>query len=271
MHYICFSKLFKELSINRLVESMHDIGAQGIDLCVRDGYPVNPSNVRNELTKAAERIRKAGLEIPLVSASTNLTNPNDRTAEPLFAACHDAHVPNIKLGYWKFSGRGYWKDVDAARKELEGFEKLGSRFGVRACLHTHSGTYLGLNAASLMDLARGFNPSHVGAYLDPGHLALCGEPPAMAVDITGDYLCMVAIKDCLWILGKDGAPRKSHFLPLGQGMVEWADVLRALKARNYPGPLSFHSEYEDLSTAQILDQTRKDLRFMRKLETEVNG
>ncbi len=271
MKFICFSKLYKELSVEKLVNAVKGIGAEGIDLCVRDGYPVNPANARKDLPKAADRIRRAGLDIPLVSASTNLTDPNDPTAEPLFAACHDAHVPNIKLGYWKFSGRGYWKDVDAARKELDGFEKLGSRFGVRACLHTHSGAFLGLNASSLMDLARGFNPSHVGAYLDPGHLALCGEPPAMAVDIAGDYLCMVAIKDSLWEKGKDGAARKSHFLPLGQGMVEWRDVLRALKAHGYSGPLSFHSEYEGLSTVDILEQTRKDLGFMRKVETEITG
>src|SRR3989442_1204397 len=76
MQYIVFSKLLKNLSIDQLIDTLKSIGADGVDLCVRDGYPVNPGNARAELPKAATRIRDAGLAIPMISASTSLTDPS---------------------------------------------------------------------------------------------------------------------------------------------------------------------------------------------------
>src|SRR5204863_4048423 len=128
--------------------------------------------------------------------------------------------------------------------------------------HTHSGTNLGLNASSIMHLIKGANPAHVGAYLDPGHLALCGEPPEMAIDIVADYLSLVAIKDCRWERAENGKGWKTHFLPLGEGIVDWRAMHRGLIAKNYAGPLSFHSEYDDFSTEKVIEQTRKDIQLM---------
>lgn len=268
MQYIFFSKLVKEQGVGQLIETLKTLAVEGVDLCVRDGYPVNPRNVRDELPKAAKRIRAAGMAIPMVSAATNLTNPASPEAESIFAACHDAGIRDVKVGYWTFK-KDYWKQVDSARKDIEGFDRLASRYGIRANLHTHSGSNLGLNVSSIMDLARGFDPARVGVYLDPGHLALCGESPAMSIDIAGDHLSLVAIKDSIWLKGEGADPRKSRFLPLGQGFVDWRDWMRALMARDYTGPISFHSEFESPSTAFLIDQTRRDVQFLRGIEAEV--
>jgi sugar phosphate isomerase/epimerase len=270
MQYIVFSKLLKSLNIDQLIDTLKSVGADGVDLCVRDGYPVNPANARAELPKAAKRFRDAGLAIPMISASTSLTNPGDHVSEDLFVACHDAGIHNIKIGYWSYKGKDYWKQIDAARKDVAGFAALSSRYGVKTCLHTHSGPNLGLNASSLMHLIKVFNPAQVGAYLDPGHLALCGEPPEMAIDIIHEYLSLVAIKDCRWEKGETGSGWKTHFLPLGEGIVDWRALHRGLISRNYAGPFSFHSEYEDLSPDKIIEQTRKDIQLMRTIESLVH-
>lgn len=266
--YIFFSKMLKEQPIPRLIETLRYMGADGVDLCVRDGYSVNPGNVRKALPEAAKQLRDAGMVIPMVTASTGLTDPTTPDAEDLFAACHDAQVPHIKVGYWSFRG-DYWKQVDAARKDVEGFERLALRFGVKACLHTHSGGYLGLNTASVMDLARGFNPACIGVYLDPGHLALNGEPLAMAFDMAGEHLSLIAVKDSLWVKGEGGRPRTARFLPLGEGFVDWREMMRLLTARNYDGPLSFHSEFESPSSEHLIEQTKKDIAYLRRIQQEV--
>jgi len=270
MRYIFFSKMLKEQPIPRLIETLRHMGADGVDLCVRDGYPVNPGNARRALPEAAKQIRDAGLVIPMVTASTALTNPVAPEAEDLFAACHDAQVPHVKVGYWGFRA-DYWKQVDAARKDVEGFERLALRYGVKACLHTHSGGNLGLNTASIMDLARGFNPSCIGVYLDPGHLALNGEPLSMAFDMAGEYLALIAVKDSLWVKGEGGKPRRAQFLALGEGFVDWREMMRLLVARNYDGPLSFHSEFESPSAEHLIEQTRKDIAFLRNIEKEARA
>ena len=81
MKYIFFSKLVKEQSISELVETLKTIKAEGVDLCVRDGYPVSPGNAREMLPKAAKQLRDAGLDVPLVSASTSLTDPGAKESE----------------------------------------------------------------------------------------------------------------------------------------------------------------------------------------------
>ncbi len=269
MRYVFFSKTVKEQPIPRLIETLKSIGADGVDLTVRDGYPVNPGNARKALPAAAKQFRDAGLSIPMVSAPTSLNDPATSYVEELWAACHDANILNVKIGYWSFDGKGYWATVDSARRQLEGFEKLAQRFGVKACLHTHSGSYVGLNASSVMHLAKGFNPSNIGAYLDPGHLAINGEPLTMAFDMARDYLSLVAVKDSLWLKGEGGKPRMAKFLPLGEGFVDWREMMRILMARSYDGPLSFHSEYEGWPADRIVEQTKKDIAFMRAVESEV--
>lgn len=264
MAYIFFTKLIKEMSIPQVVDALKQIGADGADLCVRDGYPVNPKNCRDTLPKAAATLRSAGLDIPLVTAPTSLTDPNMPEAEPLFRACHDARVGHIKLGYWEFKPGDYWAQIDKARKQLEGFADLAMRFGVKACLHTHSGMNLGLNASSAMHMARGFSPSNVGIYLDTGHMSLYGEPPEMAVSIAGEHLCLVGIKDSEWIKGENGKPRRSQFAPPGHGSADWNAWGKALKSSGFHGHLSFHSEYEVANIAERLAQTKKDIEFVKR-------
>lgn len=271
MHYVFFSKLVREYDIPRLIEALRYIGVDGVDLCVREGHPVHPGNARKALPEAAERLRAAGLSMPMVTTPGDFTNPTLPMAEDLFAACHDAQVPFIKLGYWQYKPGNYWKQVDDARRDIEGFAHLASRFGVKACLHTHSGHFLGVNTAAVMHLVRGFDPAHIGVYLDPGHLALNGEPLSMAVDMAGEYLSLMALKDSRWVQGGAGKPRRAEFLPIGEGFVDWREMTRLLLACSFDGPLSFHSEFEAPSTEQRLEQTRKDVAFMRHIESEIRA
>ena len=88
----------------------------------------------------------------------------------------------------------------------------------------------------------------------------------MAVDIVSEHLCLVAIKDSLLLpKGADGK-RRSEFRPVGQGVVEWNEVIGALLAANYTGAISLHSEYEAPTTEARLEMTKKDLAYLRDLE-----
>ncbi len=265
--YIVFTKLVREFGIPELIQMVREVGADGMDLCVRDGYPVNPGNVREALPRAMKQIAGAGQVVPLVTAPTSLTRSADVVAEPMFAACHDAGVGHLKLGYWAFSReKPYWDQVDAARKELDGFAKLAMRFGVRACIHTHSGSNLGLNSSAAMHLAQGYNPAQVALYLDPGHLSLCGEPLDMAFSIARGHLALVAVKDARWD-AQNGA-RKAHFVPIGEGHVDWAAMYVAMNRIGFGGALSLHSEYEGLSREKWTAQTKADLAGLRAIEAQ---
>ena len=106
--------------------------------------------------------------------------------------------------------------------------------------------------------------------LDPGHLALCGEPLPMAFDMAADWLVLVAIKDSIKIKREDGSVHPG-FLPLGDGFVDWEQMWECLLAQDYTGPLSFHSEFPADSTEYLMEQTKKDMAYLRAVEQRIRN
>lgn len=267
MELIFFTKSLKGMDVVATATEVKNLGFDGLDLAVRPGYCINPDNVAAELPRAVRLWADMGLSVPMVTTPTDFTDPREPVAERLIAACGAAGVHEIKLGYWLYREPGYWDQVGAARAALAGFARLAAEHGVRVALHTHSGYFLGLNAASAMDLVRDFEPEHVGVYLDPGHLSINGEPIELAVDMVRAHLCLVALKDMAYVrTEREGRPVWKHTLvPLREGLVEWPGVLSALARVGYDGPLSFHSEYHDVSLEELRSLTRDDLAYVREL------
>ena len=84
--YIMFTKHLEGLDVPGIVDALQSVGVQGADLCVRDGYPVNPDNIATALPEAAKRFADAGRSIPLVTAPGDFNRPDIDYAEGLFQA-----------------------------------------------------------------------------------------------------------------------------------------------------------------------------------------
>jgi len=260
MKFILFSKSLKGMSIPEMGETAARLGLDGLDLAVRAGYPVNPENVKSALPVAARELAERGLSIPLVTTEGKFTDPNAPDAEPTFAACGEIGCGLIKLGYWGYTFPGYWEQVDGVRRDLEGFAKLSGKHGVRSMIHIHSGRRPAANCAMAMQLADGLDPKHIGIFADPGHMALDGEDPVIGLDMIRRYLAAVAVKDCRYV--RSDLKWRVEWVPLGEGLVDWALVAKTLVGIGFDGPISFHSEYDEpLET--ILAWTKADIAFLR--------
>ncbi len=248
MQLIVFSKMFRDKGVPQLAELALAHGFDGYDLAVRPGYPVNPDNASTALPAAAQLMVTEGLSIPMVTGNFDLLRPDHPTAEPILAAMDKADVRLIKLGYFRFVPleTDYWQLVGEIRRALEGWQELGNRYGVKICYHTHSGNFMGLNCAALMHLIRGFDPQHIGAYIDAGHMVANGEDFPLGLAMVQDYLSIVAVKDVLVLRGEgDGHGTETRrWLPAGEGMVDWTTVFSELRRVGYGGPVSVHCEFE---------------------------
>ena len=267
MQYIMFTKHLEGLDVPGIIAALQSVGVSGADLCVRPGYPVNVDNIGQTLPQAAKQFADAGLSIPLVTTPTGFNRPNIDYAERYYAACAEAGVKHIKVGYWHWMPeKGYWDQLTEVREYVAGFEDLSKEYGVQTVVHNHSGKSMGLNACAAMNVVKGFDPQYIGVFADPGHLALCGEPIEMALDIVREYLSVVAFKDLIWQrpLGTQGSP-KSSVVRMGQGLVDWPGVIRALQAVQFSGPVCFHSEYSGEPTESVIDLARADVRFFNRL------
>jgi len=264
---IVFSKHFKEQKIEDLIDLAHENGFDGYDLCVRPEYPVNPDNVTAELPRTKKLFSKAGLSIPMITGNFDLLLPDDPAAEPILAAMDETDIRFLKLGYFKFDPalQKYWDEVDRIRQAFEGWEKLGRKYNVKICYHTHSNQCMGLNCAALAHLIRGFDPEVIGAYVDPAHMAVEGEEFGVGVAMVRDYLSIVALKDVL----PERVEQQGHgaiipkWVPAGEGVVDWSAVFDELKRLEFDGPFSVHCEFR-VPEEKFMSTFKREVNFFRK-------
>lgn len=265
---VLFSKHLPGMSPEEMAEFVDEAGLEGFDLAVRRRQAVNPTNVVTELPRAMKLWKQEELAVPMVSTETSLTNPSAPGVEKIWAACAKEGIKNIKVGYWPWRGRkNYWKLVEEAKKDIAGFAELSKKHGVKTLVHTHSGHYLTCNATSLMTLIRDFDPKHVGAYIDPAHLSINGEPLDMALNIVGEHLAMVAVKNARYMpYVKGGVTNwRRKLCMLNRGLVDWKEAIKQFKAVGYEGPFSMHGEYSGhVDKEEFKEKITKDVEFFKK-------
>jgi sugar phosphate isomerase/epimerase len=274
MRLIFFSKTLKGKTIAELVDAAHEFGFEGYDLCVRPGYAVNPENVSEALPETARQLAAEGLPAEMVTMPTDIVPPEDPSVEPLLSAMDKSGVRLVKLGYAHYGpGHDYWKRVDELRRDFAVWEQLGRRHQVKICYHTHSGSCFGLNCAALMHLLKDYDPSCVGAYIDPAHMVVDGEPFPLGVAMVRDYLSIVALKDVLVDRedrGDEGG-RGVKWVTAGQGCVAWTEVFAELARAGYDGPLSVHAEYRAASPEEHLALLKPEVEYFRKKRDAISA
>ncbi len=275
MQSIMFTKHLEGRSIPQIAEALKSVGVTGADLCVRAGYPVNPDNIHTALPEAARVFQDNGLSIPLVTAPGDFFRPDIEYADRYYAACGEAGVSNIKIGYWHWASdhTDYWSEVDVVRRHLEGFTTLSRKTGVRTVVHNHSGHSMGLNSSSAMNLVKGFDPALIGVFSDVGHLSVCGEPIDMALNIVKEYLAVIAFKDFAPIRKDVNGKHRwgIDVVRMGSGLGDWRTALKTLQKMNFTGPVDFHSEYGGEPVDTVIDLARSDVRFINGLLAELKG
>ena len=275
MPFIMFTKHLEGYDVPAIISGLKRIGMEGADLCVRPGYPVNPENAATMLPKAVKAFADEGMVVPLVTTPGDFTEPEGKDVEPVLAACGESGVGLIKLGYWRYlDGDDYWQNVSDCRKKLDGFAKIAEKHGVKVVVHTHSGADMGLNAACAMDLVEGFDPKHVGIFLDAGHTSICGAPFNMEASIAGKYLSCFAFKDLLRASATPWGGKKviaTQTRSLGWGLADWDVVVQTvIKEGLQDLPISMHSEYVGDPPESVLDRASADLRFIKALFAELS-
>jgi inosose dehydratase len=115
--------------------------------------------------------------------------------------------------------------------------------GVRTVFHHHCASFIE-TTEEIADLMRRTDPSVLGLCLDTGHLTYAGGDPTHAVDLFGTRIWHVHLKDCSNAVAARAhasawdyhdAVRHGVFCELGQGAVNFVEVLTSLDAVGYTG------------------------------------
>ena len=274
MQFVLFTDNLADLGIREVCRAAKKAGFDGLDLTLRRGGHVLPENAEKGLAEAHEIADAEGVAIPMVS--TGVTAADAPFAEDVLAAAH-VRMQSIKLGYWRYQPFGTLaKQLDEARKQLEGIVELASRYQVRPCVHIHSGPILS-NGPLLYLLLKDFSPDDVGAYVDPMHMSYEGGNSGweMALDLLAPWIALVGVKNYTIVpTERDsfGQQRfQAKYVPLADGIAPLPQFFQRLKQIGYDGIVSLHSEYKGrgsfrkLTTPELLEQSAADLRYLKQV------
>ena len=279
---ICaFSKHFQWTNVKEMCDICAGIGYEGIDLTLRPGGHVLPERVADDLPKAAETIKKAGLKFSMCTADiVDVASPH---AETMIKTMISLGVRHYRWGGFRY------QDAPGIPEQLAGFHAkvkdlaaLNRQYGITAMYHTHSG--VGQVGASMWDLyllLKDFDTNAVSANYDVGHATVEGGYGGWihSSRLLLPYTRGVAVKDFKW---KQNA--RGQWLPgwcaLGQGMVNFKQFFGMLKAAKFAGPLQLHMEYDELGGAdsgkttftipkpQLLAIYKRDIDTLKRMLAE---
>jgi sugar phosphate isomerase/epimerase len=132
---ICiFSKHLQWLSLSDAAALAAEIGFDGIDLTVREGGHVLPGRAADDLPRAVEAVRKAGLEVPMITAGIiDVRSPH---AEAVLATAWALGIRRYRWGGFRFApSRPIPEQLAECRARARELAALNRQYGMCAMYH----------------------------------------------------------------------------------------------------------------------------------------
>ncbi|MBD8837895.1 sugar phosphate isomerase/epimerase [Paenibacillus sp. CFBP 13594] len=173
--------------------------------------------------------------------------------EQAFQAAAGLETSMIRVGVPGYDRKTSYPELyRQAVDYLSEVQDLAKQYNVKAIVETHHQT-IAPTASLAYRLVQSFEPQHVGVLYDPGNMVHEGyENHRMGLELLGPYLAHVHVKNAGWFEaeGKDSQKAdstgkssgvdlntawKCHWTPLTEGMVDWVQMVRDLRAVGYDG------------------------------------
>ncbi|HUW32619.1 MAG TPA: sugar phosphate isomerase/epimerase family protein [Planctomycetota bacterium] len=281
--YSVFTVVLPEYSVPEAAAKMKEWGYDGAEWRVT-GVPSPMPSIPNywsankatvdfaKLPGSAREAKKisdeAGLEIPTLATYLGCTDLD--SVKKAMEAAQIMGAPMLRVGVPGYDGKTNYRVLFArAQDDYAKVEHLAKDHGLKACLEIHMGNICP-SASAAYRFVSVFDPKHVGVIFDPGNMVYEGmENWQFGMELLGEYLAHVHVKNSGWRIAS-GQPNgnlvwQPSMASLRSGIVNWCDVIRALKAVKYNGWLSNENFASDLPTdAKLAD----DLRYLKSLEKE---
>lgn len=265
-----FSKHLQWLNYTDMASLAVLLGYDGIDLTVRAGGHVLPQKVANDLPKAADIFRKAGLDIYTIT--TDIKTVREPHTEQILKTAASLGIKNYRMGWYGYSGKDIPADLGKFKKDLKDLATINEHYQIHGDYENHTGRFGG----PIWDLwfcLKDLNPKWIGCQFDIRHAVVDGaEAWPINLELISSYLGSITIKDFVW--KKKADKWELENVPLGQGMIDFNKYFEKLKQYNFQKPISHHFEYSlggaesgstklTLPKEKVIEYIRNDLQTLR--------
>jgi L-ribulose-5-phosphate 3-epimerase len=222
-------------------------GYDAIEWNVRAGAHVPPERVEQELPKAIELTRKAGLTVPMIT--TSIQDSSSPHVEAILRTAHGLGVKFYRGGqYFRYDyTRPLAPQIEALKPRIASLVALNQKYQMTWAYHTHSGLgNIGGNVWDIWSVIKDFDPAFIGLNYDTAHTTIRGGNGwGDAARVAMSHIRCLAIKDPRWERNADGR-WVSEFVPIGEGLVDFKARFDLLKAAGFNGPVNIHFEHHGL-------------------------
>jgi len=271
---ICiFSKHLQWLDYNGMAQTTAELGFDGIDLTVRRGGHVLPERVEDDLPKAVEAIKSAGIK-PLMMA-TDISDPDDPNTEKILRTASALGIRYYRLGKYMYTdNESIASTLKEAKPKIRDLAAMNKHYNIHGDYQNHAGSrYVGAPVWDLWELIKDLDPSYVGCQFDIRHATVeGGQAWPLHLKIISKWIKTLAVKDFIW--EKRQNKWQAVNCPLGKGAVDFVHYLQLLKTLSIAGPISVHYEYDlgganhgatklTMEKEKVLTAIRRDLEFLK--------
>lgn len=254
-----------EYTVTEAIKLFHDIGIDGAEIVVQDGYRsgISCACTKEELDAVKQAAAQNHIEICCLTPYNSRFNDLDeavRTAEieaicKVIDACEYVGAHFIRI-YGGNLQAGDTKDLEARRDRLvESMRYLGDRAAkkdVVLVIENHFNT-MAVSAKDSAALIRDINHPAVRILYDQANLSFTeNEDYEEAIAIQQQYVAYMHVKDLVFKEGvgfsssevshPDESERNVFTRIVGEGVIEWPKILELVREHGYDGWLSM--EYE---------------------------
>jgi L-ribulose-5-phosphate 3-epimerase len=235
-----FSKHLQWLNYKDMASLGAQLGIDGIDLTVRAGGHVLPERVKDDLPKAVEAIKQAGLNVYTIT--TDIRDADEKYTADVLKTASALGIKNYRMGWYSYDSKLDTRaNIAVIKKRITALAAINEQYKIHGDYENHTGRF----AAPLWDLwevLKDLNPQWMGCQFDIRHATVDGaEAWPVTLDLLKNYIGSVTIKDFRWT--KTNNKWVIEDVPLGQGMVDFNKYLAQLKKLNLLRPISLHYEY----------------------------
>ena len=258
---ICaFIKFLQSLSYEELANQVAQLGFDGIESTVRKGGHVLPERVDVDLPRQHEAVRKAAIDMTLIT--TDVLRVDQPYTRKVLETASCLGIKKYRMGFYYYTQQRsidqQLKNIKAALVELAA---LNRQLGMSAVYQNHSGAdYVGAPIWDICGLLEDISPDEIGIAFDIRHATIEG-----GLDWPLNYRRAKPHIRTYFMKDFDWNGLKDVHVPLGTGRVDPAyfKMLRE-SADNYP--VSLHIEYlEHAGADENLAALRQDLATLRGL------
>ena len=274
---LVFSKHLHFLPYKEMAEKAKELGFDGVDLTVRPGGHVLPERVEEDLPKAVEAIKKAGL------APTMMTTAIERADSPLdsrvLRTAAQLGIRYYRMNWYRYSPEETMpQSLQKYRAQVAALSQLNKQLNLVGCYQNHAGMLIGSSIWEVWEMLRDADPATMGTQYDIRHATVEGGLSWQnGLRLIYPHIKVLAVKDSIW--EQSSGQWRAKNVPLGQGIVDYKTYFKLLKQYQVQVPISMHFEY-DLGGADRGERTltipaedvytamRRDIQTLHRLWDE---